>query len=233
MKKTTQALLYSLFALTVLFPVGRLLCALAGYQFLLFSNTGFAVVLALLSVCTVCFSFHSKEETSKTAGVFAALLPVLTLVNSLFLIFAKVNAFGILGLVVAFGCSCCLTVGCAKSIALRIVALVIAGVLAVPAGFLGFITLIFGNIGQNTVVKTVDSPEGTYYAQVIDSDQGALGGDTLVDVYEYKKLNAILFTIQKKPKRVYSGEWRAFENMQIYWTNDHCLVINGTENIID
>jgi len=93
-------------------------------------------------------------------------------------------------------------------------------------------TLWADSVGQNTVVKTVDSPNGTYYAQVIDSDQGALGRDTLVDVYEHKKLNAILFTIQKKPQRVYTGDWRDYENMQIYWRNDYCLVINGSENRI-
>lgn len=233
MKKTSQALIYSLFALTVLFPAGRLLCALVGYQFLLFSNTGFAVALALLSVCAVVVSFLSKEGIGRIAGVFAVLLPVLALINSLFLIFANVNAFGVLGLVVAFGCSCCLTVKCVKSMELRIIALVVAGTLAVPTVFLGFIMLLFGSIGQNTVVRTVDSPGGTYYAQVIDSDQGALGGDTLVNVYEHKKLNAILFTIQKKPKRVYTGDWRAYENMQIYWRNDNCLVINGSENRIE
>lgn len=64
--------------------------------------------------------------------------------------------------------------------------------------FFDFIALIFGNIGQNTVVQTVESPSGKYYAQVIDSDQGALGGDTLVDVYEKSKINAILFKIEKE-----------------------------------
>lgn len=232
MKKTTQAFIYSLFALTVLFPAGRLLCALVGYQFLLFSNTGFATLLGLLSVTAAICSCACKPEFGKSVGVIAAILPILALVNGLFLIFAGIQALGILCLLIAFVCSCILAIKCTTNLALRIVSLVSAGVLLIPAGFLGFMILLFGSLGQNTVLKTVDSPNGTYYAQVIDSDQGALGGDTLVNVYEHKKLNAILFTIQKKPQRVYTGDWRAYENMQIYWRNDHCLVINGYENRI-
>ena len=101
--------------------------------------------------------------------------------------------------------------------------------MVLPIGFISFIFLIFGNIGQNTVVQTVESPSGKYYAQVIDSDLGALGGDTLVDVYEKSGINAILFKIEKKPQRVYFGEWGEFNNMQIYWKDDECLIINSTE----
>lgn len=98
-----------------------------------------------------------------------------------------------------------------------------------PIGFFSFITLIFGNIGQNTVVQTVESPNGKYYAQVIDSNQGALGGDTLVDVYKKSGINFILFRIEKKPQRVYFGDWGDFENMQIDWKDNGCLVINSVE----
>ena len=95
--------------------------------------------------------------------------------------------------------------------------------------FISFIFLTFGNIGQNTVVQTIESPNGEYYAQVIDSDQGALGGDTLVDVYQKSGINAFLFKIEKKPQRVYWGDWGEFENMQIYWKDDNRLVINSVE----
>ena len=102
-----------------------------------------------------------------------------------------------------------------------------------PISFFSFIALIFGDIGQNTVVQTVESPNGKYYAQVIDSDQGALGGDTFVDVYERGKINAILFQIENEPQRIYSGDWGEFKNMQIHWKDDNCLVINSVEYEIE
>jgi hypothetical protein len=105
--------------------------------------------------------------------------------------------------------------------------------MVLPIWFLSFIALIFGNFGQNTVVQAVESPNGKYCALVIDSNQGALGGDTLVDVYENSGFNAILFEIKKKPQRVYFGDWGEFEDIQIYWKDNNCLVINSVEYDID
>lgn len=116
---------------------------------------------------------------------------------------------------------------------LKVVALVLSALMILPICFFSFIALIFGNIGQNTVVQTVESPSGKYYAQVIDSDQGALGGDTLVDVYKKSGINSILFKIENKPQRVYFGEWGEFGNMQIHWKDDNCLVINSVEYEIE
>jgi len=99
--------------------------------------------------------------------------------------------------------------------------------MVVPIGCLCFIALTFGGIGQNTVVQTIESPSGRYYAEVMDSDQGALGGDTFVDVYQQGGVNTILFKAQKKPQRVYAGDWGEFETMQIHWKSDDCLVINA------
>ena len=89
--------------------------------------------------------------------------------------------------------------------------------------------LTFGNIGVNTVVQTVASPEGGFYAEIIDNDQGALGGNTYVVVHEDHAINAVFFKIEKKPKYVYTGRWGEFQNMQLYWRSEDCLVINDIE----
>lgn len=93
--------------------------------------------------------------------------------------------------------------------------------------------LTFGNIGQNTVVKNIESPNGNFYAQVIDSDQGAFGGDTLVNVYEKREIDTFIFKLKDKPQRVYLGEWREYESMHISWKYDKCLVINSVEYEIE
>jgi hypothetical protein len=87
----------------------------------------------------------------------------------------------------------------------------------------------FGNFGQNTVVDRIHSPEKTFYAEIIDSDQGALGGSTVVEVYKNSRLNLLVLTISKTPKRVYMGEWREYESMQAEWKNENCLLINSEE----
>jgi len=92
--------------------------------------------------------------------------------------------------------------------------------------FFGFL-LVF-TIGQNTVVQTLPSPGGTYYAEVIDSDQGALGGDTLVEVYDTrKKIDLFFLRVQKNPQLVYLGDWGEFKNMKLQWKSEQVLMING------
>lgn len=153
----------------------------------------------------------------------------LSSINAVFYIFECPQVLVIASVLFSAGCSCFLTVKHGKPSALEIVVLVLSALMVLPIGFFSFIAWIFGNIGQNTIVQTVESPNGEYYAQVIDSDQGALGGDTLVDVYKKSRINFILFKIEKKPQRVYFGDWGDFENMQIYWKDNGCLVINSVE----
>ncbi len=85
---------------------------------------------------------------------------------------------------------------------------------------------------QTAVIKTVESPGGIYCAEVISVDKGALGGNTCVDVYENKGINAEIIKLLQKPQRVYCGRWGEFEDMEIYWKNDKCLVINSVEYVM-
>ena len=51
----------------------------------------------------------------------------------------------------------------------------IADKMLTTAAFLGFIALTLGNFSENTVVQTIESPNGEYYAQVIDSAHQTIG----------------------------------------------------------
>lgn len=101
-------------------------------------------------------------------------------------------------------------------------ALLVLFLLLLP--FLLFVLSLRGMISE-TVVMTVESPDGTYFAQVIDSNQGALGGATIVDVYK----NQSFLGKHKKVDRVYIGQWGEYRDMILYWKSEHCLVINGIE----
>lgn len=230
MKKVVSFLMWLLFILTTLYPAGVLITACFGYGFELISISAFAIVLAVLSVCIVVLdNVHKNTLENKALRILLAIISPFSLINAVFYIFEYPKVWVIAGVLISAGCCFYLTIKYGKPLALKIIALVLSALMVLPIGFISFILLIFGNIGQNTIVKTVESPSGKYYAQVIDSDQGALGGDTLVVVYEKSGINAILFKIEKKPQRVYFGEWGEFNNMQIYWKDDECLIINSTE----
>lgn len=234
MKKAMSILMCLLFALTILYPTGVIITACFGYSFELGSVSVFSIAIVVLSVCIVVLDLICKNTLeNNTIRILLAIITPLSLINAVFYIFECPQIWVIASALFSAGCCCYLTVKYGKPLSLKIITLVLSALMVLPIGFFSFIALIFGNIGQNTVVQTVESPSGKYYAQVIDSDQGALGGDTLVDVYEKSGINAILFKIEKKPQRVYFGDWGEFENMQIHWKDDRCLVINSIEYEIE
>jgi len=234
MKKSISVLGCVLFVLVILLPLGTLLSSRFGYVFEIVSISALAFATALISIFLTVLSAEEQEKNlSGIIKVFFALLPLLSLTNAVFLILENSSILVVVCVFICLGCSSFLTIKHGKPLALKITTLVLSALMLLPIGFFGFISLLFGNIGQNTVVKTVKSPNELYYAKVIDSDQGALGGDTLVDVYENKEINALVFKISKKPQRVYHGEWGEFENMDIYWEDDCCLVINSVKYEIE
>lgn len=234
MKKAISILIYLLFVLTILYPAGVIITACFGYSFEPISISAFAIILAALSVCIIVLELiYRNTPENKVIRILSAIITPLSLINAVFYIIECPQIWVIASVLLSAGCCCCLTIKYGKPLSLKITALVLSALMVLPIGFFSFIALIFGNIGQNTVVQTVESPSGKYYARVIDSDQGALGGDTLVDVYQEGGINALLFKIEKKPQRVYCGDWGKFENMQIYWKDDNCLVINSVEYEIE
>lgn len=234
MKKAISILMFLLFVLTILYPVGVTITACLGYSFELISVSAFAIATAALSVCIVVLDLICKNTLeNNTIGILLAIIATLSLINAAFYVFKCSQICVIVSVLLSAGCCCYLTVKYGKPLTLKVVTLVLSALMILPICFFSFIALIFGNIGQNTVVQTVESPSGKYYGQVIDSDQGALGGDTLVDVYKKSGINLILFKIENKPQRVYFGDWGEFENMQIHWKDDNCLVINSVEYEIE
>jgi len=234
MKKRNVILGYLLFVLTILFPLGVLISFCFGYTFELVSVSVFAIAIALISVVLCILSSNGEEPYKNGAlGMIFSLLTPLSVVNAVFFMLESPKAWVVISVFIAIGCSAYLTIKHGKPRLLKIILLIISAILILLVGFIGFIMLIFSNIGQNTVVQTVESPNCAYYAEVIDSDQGALGGDTFVDVYENTEINLFVFKIFKNPQRVYHGEWGEFEDMEVYWKNDQCLVINSIEYPIE
>ena len=103
----------------------------------------------------------------------------------------------------------------------KLVAVLAAAILCVLLFFVGFIAFIGASIGTTEVVDTVMSPDGRYRAELINSDDGALGGDTVVKVYDETAL------FWRRPQTVYIGPWGEFEDMELYWISDTVLSING------
>ena len=107
---------------------------------------------------------------------------------------------------------------------ISLAACALAAFVVLNAGNIMFL-IMMGNMGSKTVVQTLPSPEGGYEARVINVDQGALGGDTVVEVQKNDW--------KARTEQIYIGEWGEFETMEIYWKDEHSLVINGKEYQVD
>lgn len=228
-----SVLVWTTLVLTVFYPVGCAAAACFGCIMTVPSVAVYAFVTAFLSVCAVIIGFFDKEKAaSKSAMAVSAVLPPLSLVGAIFCVIKCSTAFVAVCCLVSAVCSVTLAIRNGKPFVLKTVSLSFAALLIIPAGFIMTVILLFGKLSANTVVRTVGSPSGHYYIEVVDSDQGALGGDTRVELNE-RVLDLGIFGIQKKPRRLYTGHYGEYSDMEIYWKDDSCVVINSVGYGVD
>ncbi len=230
MTKQKTVLMCLIFALTALLPTGTVISALFEYSFELVSVSGFAVATAVLSAFTVLIDLaFDTELESKTVRVLLTLNTPLSLIGAAFYLFKSFSPWVVIGVSVSVICCFILTVRHGKPYTLKVRALTLSVLTVFPVAVVSFFAYAFSDFGVTTVVKTVESPNGEYYAEVLDNDQGALGGATTVWVYERRGIDLLLFKISKKPQRVYLGRCGEADSMSIRWKDDGCLVINSVE----
>ncbi|MBO5797367.1 MAG: hypothetical protein J6R77_03355 [Clostridia bacterium] len=232
MKKTTTGWIVAFFSLQALFP---LLCLVVGFtDYYLVLRHGVVTAVAVTApavVLTVILCMHKDRSVSVVGGVLVALSPILALVGS-FLFFVKsegvmAGAVMLLGVICAF----VLVARLFLPVALRVVTVIVSLLVALPLGCFSFLLLMFSALdGARTTVAEIPSPNGTYCASIIDSDQGALGGDTLVTVTKQADtVDLYFFTFETASQTVYVGEWLEYQRMHVYWKSDEVLVIHGKE----
>ena len=93
---------------------------------------------------------------------------------------------------------------------------------------------LFGDFGQNTIIKTEMSPNSIYLAEIVDSDHGATGGSTIVRINPQNRNRNIFFGVIKKNSiYIYSGKWGEFNDLNIRWETDEILFINEKKYVIE
>ena len=226
MKISLSPLIRTFTAVNVFLPLCTAICRCIGYEFTLFNYTVCAVVFTVFSVFCVVWSFITKEKINKKSDTaILVFLPFLTSANlGIYLYESKMKTVVSACVMICFICSAVMLIKHAKSLFLKIASITLSALTILPLAL--FVGIVLEPFPQITVVNTVPSPEGTYYAEVTDVDTGALGGETCIHIYESKKLDFIVFSITKTPERIYVGEWKAYEDMQIQWSDEQHIVID-------
>lgn len=227
MRKTVRVLMYLLFAATAIYSVGAAVAACFGYDFAPTSVPTFALTTAALSVCVTAIDLVYRPE-GKTLPILSALITPLSLICAVLCVLKCPQVTVIASTALLILCCCSLTAKHTSPLRLKTAVLLLSALMLLPISAFGLGALLFGNAPQSTVVRTLPSPDGRYRAEVIESNQGALGGDSFVDVYENGEIHLLLFKIEKKPQRVWSGGWSESEDMLICWKDDDSLLINST-----
>ncbi len=230
MKNLSLVILWLLVCLIIILPISKIMLSVFDYSLEFISYPGFAVFTALLSLAATGLLFIVKEMPQSTAlSVFSAILPFFAFLNSGIYLLNSTNHITIVSMVVTVFCSFVICIRHSHLAVLKVISLILASLAVIPMIFLTFIVFTFGRIATVTVVDTVYSPDGAYYVEVIDSDQGALGGDTFVELYEKSAVDLFFIRISKKPERIYHGDWGAYKKLDIYWKDENTVVIGSSE----
>ena len=213
----------------LLFPVCFVLGGLFGYQFALRGEAVFVTLLAAACMClaAVFCGLGVQPLPSHARKAAWLLLPAAVLDTLLLWLFGSWEFAPAVTLVCCVGAAVC-WVKAVRPFAGKVVCTLACSLFFAAFVPLTMMGIVFGGIGQNTVVRTVPSPQGTFVARIVDSDQGALGGDTLVEVQQSgKSLDMGIGVFTPAWVRVYAGEWGEFQNMQLAWADEQTLVIDG------
>lgn len=226
MKKVLSGLPLFVFACACVLPLFSVAGWIMGDRFVLYSYFIFGMMLAALSLLALVFLLASKTVPGRQGAVFSALLLPLSVGNGICFLLHDGSKPTLFFILIACGCAAVLFFRFANPAVLKI----ISGVLSVLLLLLLPAVYLLKGFSSNTVVKSVPSPQNTYVAEVIDNDQGALGGNTWVNVRDSgKTVNVWIGRFEKPPTRVYTGKWGEAAKMQIDWNNGDVLVINGRE----
>ena len=216
--------------LYLILPLCKIIGAVFGYRFSLRNYSAAIILLAALSLTAMAFLFLTKASLSSVSAVFSALLPAISAVSGLFFALSDKWKGAVVMVLLCYGCCMAILIKFAQPVVLKIIMAVFSALLLLFLLLAYLAASFFNGFGRDTVVKSLPSPQQTYVAEVIDSDQGALGGNTIVEVQNQSKTVDLYFgKFSKPPVRVYFGAFGEFENMQIQWGDEHTLIIEGKE----
>lgn len=223
--------LFVITAQTVIFVLLR-------YRFLVSSAVVWFVAHIVVEILLTVLCFWKRKEslTAKSSSIIAQLLPILAIVYYVATDYLVDGVTGVLlplhGLFCFFSCFVLSLAYNKFNILQSLFGILNSILLLLVIGF-SLLFMTFGQIGEHTVKRAVTSPMESYSAFLISSDQGALGGSTLVDVHDHTSMINIGIGQYVRITRIYAGEWNGYKSARIYWRDDHTLLINDVPYTID
>ena len=223
-----------LLGMCLLFPVLLLMGECFGFSVRVRSWIVHSVMFTLIFLL-LCLRVMRDDTRSGTGSVLSCLMVPASVVHAAVwsVGFARVWVAALLSLLwVLF--SVIVMIRNVKPLGAKLAAVVPSIILLLPLLFFMVLLPFASTIGYRAVMRSATSPERNYRAEIIDVNEGALGGATIVEVYDLRKqFDGILFLFQKEPQVVYYGDWGNFETMKLKWESEQVLLINGHPNKVE
>lgn len=233
-EKVIPFILGALYVIPILLGFSGVSIALAGsISFALPSSTVNMIVTSILTLGAAALTVLNRKEIQGAVAVLYFADFAISMV--LYLPFCIIKSSGsVIPIVLAAVNTVCLFVCCIVILPRLSLRLIFSAASAVPLLFSAFaiavavfVTLM--PLTSSTLRETYTSPEGSYRIEVIDVDQGALGGSTVVRLhYEKPLVHLGLVKVIREPKGLYTGRWQ--ERVSISWTDENTVVINGNKH---
>lgn len=229
--KRNHALIVILFCEAAFFPLVILLTEIFHYTLFIDSGMIFAVLSTVIAYAAAIALLGKCEERAK--GLFAVLLavtPILSAVGTFFFCFTARKSPGAVALMLSRVVILLLCAAyCFKGVGLKILSFAAAILCTAPVilylPFAVFFETI-GGFGLQTVLVSEASPHGTFIAEVIDDNQGALGGNTILNVWRCGGSFSVgSFRFLKDYRNLHTGVWGEYRSFS--WEDDTHLVLNG------
>jgi hypothetical protein len=226
--------LYAAFLL--LFTIPFLVSLYFGDQLIMSHGVVWFILNILIEATLTAFCAAKRKISTTAENIVSQFLPLLSLlyIGMTGAVIREVNAFLlILHAMICFVCCFVVSFLYKNGPVFRVACAVFNSILLSLLLAASFFAMTFGQIRQDSIANRVMSPNRSYTAVVIDSDQGALGGNTLVDIEHNASEINVWFGRFTKITRVYTGEWGEFDTMSMEWKNDSTLLINGKSYAVD
>lgn len=188
----------------------------------------YAVLLCALLLLTVIFHKRILPESGFTR-LLVLLLPPIALLNAFV---GVLHAAWVVGVLLLVESACTLSLPIAVPIKLwkRIISFILSFLLALVVVAVLLISFMFGDFGESCTVQTATSPDATYIANLIDIDEGALGGSTEVEIL--KKPVSLIFGRFTAQYYCAYDSWAGqgvLAEMDFYWLDDETLLYGDSE----
>lgn len=179
---------------------------------------------AVLSASTLIVGIKvSKRNIGRASCLLSVLLAPMSIIYSLSLYQRNGISATAVCLTATVICSVITSVVCGRPQVLKAILLTVCAISVIPV----FTSLAIASAlaDVRTVVKSRELP-GDRRIDIVDSDQGALGGSTLIYLYASQDIEFIFFRIKEKPKLIYTGDYGEWECSDFDKTIDR--IINET-----